>query len=101
MTEAVKPKEADISEQLQEVRNFLQKHAGQPGKKTAVLHLTEEQWVELLACVDSKKARVAQGEYDDDDTLYDDGFDPKRWEDDLKDLSLSLQEQGESQGISF
>lgn len=89
--------EGGFEEQVKEVRDFLQKHTGKPGTKTAVLHLTEEQWVELLACVESKQARVSQGEYDDDD----DGFDPKRWEDDLKDLSLSLQEQGEKQGISF
>ena len=90
LTEAVKPKDDLVAIDMET-----------EGVKPVVLHLTANEWVELMACVESKIARVSQGEYDDDDTLRDDGFDAKKWEEDLRTLVTKLTEQGESQGIAY
>ena len=60
------------------------------------LCLTGEEWVELLASVQSKQAAVSNGTYEDESST-----DTEEWMEDLRVLAEKLQTQGKSQGVSF
>jgi len=64
-----------------------------------VLHLTSDEWTELVASIDSKAALAERGDYGEEDPEED--FDPKKWSEDLEALSSKVQEQLHSQNVSF
>lgn len=62
--------------------------------KNATLSLTEDEWSELLACIETKQVRVAHGEYLEDEEA-------ETWGAELLALAKKVRDQGEGQGISF
>lgn len=86
LTEVVKPKDDLVAIDMET-----------EGVKPVVLHLTANEWVDLLCAIQSKRAGVDQGQYDKPD-----GEDDREaWVKRLKVLEESIQQQGEQQGIAF
>lgn len=66
------------------------------GIKPVVLHLTANEWVEVLAAVETRASRLERGV-----DQHDDEVDEEKWAKSLRVLAARLQEQGEQQGIAF